>query len=182
MVDSVANRQQPSRLLFTDLPQGGVYGAVTMKVLENRIPPPLVAAICGCIMWLVAGEITPFGEIGVVQAAAVLIVIAVGTFSCLAGAVAFRSARTTVNPLKPASTTSLVKSGVYQISRNPMYLGFALLLFAWAIYLGSLWPVFGVMAFALFITRFQILPEERAMRSLFGREFEECSKAVRHWF
>lgn len=153
-----------------------------MKVLENRIPPPLVAAICGCIMWLVAGEITPFGEIGVVQAAAVLIVIAVGTFSCLAGAVAFRSARTTVNPLKPESATSLVKSGVYQISRNPVYLGFALFLFAWAIYLGSVWSVFGMMAFVLFINRFQILPEERAMRSLFGREFEAYSKAVRRWF
>lgn len=153
-----------------------------MTILENRIPPPLVAAICGCIMWLVAGGVTPFSEVGVVRAIAVLTVIAVGTFFCLAGAVAFRSARTTVNPLKPESATSLVKSGVYQISRNPMYLGFALFLFAWAIYLGSVWSVFGMMAFVLFITRFQILPEERAMRSLFGREFEAYSKAVRRWF
>jgi protein-S-isoprenylcysteine O-methyltransferase Ste14 len=158
------------------MPQG-----VAMKILENRILPPLVAVFCGFIMWLLAGEVVPVGEIGIIRWIVMLAVIATGSYFSLSGVMAFRSAKTTVNPLKPEAAASLVKSGIYQISRNPMYVGFALFLVSWAIYLGSIWSALGVLIFVLFITRFQILPEERAMISLFGSEFIEYSKSVRRW-
>lgn len=158
------------------MPQG-----VTMMILENKIPPPIVAVIFGILMWCVSDGLSDPREIGMVRVAAIFLAILVGALFCLSGVMAFRSAKTTVNPLKPESASSLVKSGIYRFSRNPMYVGFALFLVSWAFYLGSNLTMFGVLGFVLFITRYQILPEERAMIALFGDEFKEYSKTVRRW-
>ena len=93
----------------------------------------------------------------------------------------FRKAKTTVNPLQPQSATSLVVSGVFSLSRNPMYVGVAFILLAWSMYLGSSWALLGVVGFVIFINQFQIVPEERAMLALFGEEFVSYSKKVRRW-
>jgi protein-S-isoprenylcysteine O-methyltransferase Ste14 len=61
-----------------------------------------------------------------------------------------------------------------------MYVGLAFLLFAWAIWLGSLWPFLGPVLFVAYITRFQIAPEERILRSKFS-EFEAYAVRVRRW-
>ena len=93
----------------------------------------------------------------------------------------FRRARTTVNPLKPETSAALVSTGVYSFTRNPMYLGMALALFAWAVYLSSVWSLLGPVLFALYITRFQIVPEERVLDGLFGASFAAYKKRVRRW-
>ena len=62
-----------------------------------------------------------------------------------------------------------------------MYLGMALALFAWAVYLSSIWSLLGPVLFALYITRFQIVPEERALDGLFGASFAAYTKRVRRW-
>jgi protein-S-isoprenylcysteine O-methyltransferase Ste14 len=93
----------------------------------------------------------------------------------------FRRAKTTVNPLKPETSASLVSTGVYSFTRNPMYLGMALVLLAWAAYLASPWALAGPALFALYITRFQIIPEERVLARLFGTSFAEYRKRVRRW-
>ena len=93
----------------------------------------------------------------------------------------FRRARTTVNPLKPESASALVISGIYRHTRNPMYLGFAIILLGWCVLLGSAWAVLGVAGFVLYIGRFQIRPEERALRELFGAEFDAFCSRVRRW-
>lgn len=152
-----------------------------MTLLENKIPPLLVAVICAVIMWLLAERLVPTEDISWAKAMAISITIILAAYFCLAGVMAFRAAKTTANPLKPETAASLVQVGVYRISRNPMYLGFALFLTAWAIYLESFWSLFGLGGFILFITRFQILPEERAMQALFGDEFKDYAKAVRRW-
>ena len=72
-------------------------------------------------------------------------------------------------------------AGIYRVSRNPMYLGFAILLLAWAVFLASPWMLLGVPAFMMFISRFQIQPEERALESLFGEEFRDYKARVRRW-
>lgn len=93
----------------------------------------------------------------------------------------FRKARTTVNPLKPETASALVSSGVYRYTRNPMYLGFAIVLIAWSIFLA--WPpaLLGVLGFVMYMNIFQIGPEERALASLFGREFTQYCSQVRRW-
>lgn len=149
--------------------------------LENKIPPPLVAVIVGILMWMFSDGFTNPEKIGLVRAIAIVSVFVCGAFFCLSGVMAFRAAETTVNPLKPETASSFVKSGIYRVSRNPMYVGFAMFLVSWSLCLGSALSVLGVPGFMLFITRFQILPEERAMASLFGKEFNEYSSTVRRW-
>jgi protein-S-isoprenylcysteine O-methyltransferase Ste14 len=62
-----------------------------------------------------------------------------------------------------------------------MYLGFAIFLLAWAVFLASPWMLLGVPAFMAFIGRLQIQPEERALESLFGEEYRDYKARVRRW-
>ena len=104
-----------------------------------------------------------------------------GLFVMLAGVVSFSRARTTVNPLKPETTSALVTSGVYRHTRNPMYLGMLLLLVGWAACLASPAALVGALAFGLYIERFQIRPEERALAALFGGAYADYTSRVRRW-
>jgi protein-S-isoprenylcysteine O-methyltransferase Ste14 len=105
----------------------------------------------------------------------------IGIAIAIGGVMSFRRAKTTVSPLKPETSAALVSTGVYSFTRNPMYLGMVLALFAWAAYLSSVWSLVGPVFFALYITRFQIVPEERALDRLFGAPFAEYKKRVRRW-
>ncbi len=113
------------------------------------------------------------------SAAAGISLVGIG-FSA-AGVLAFRRARTTVNPTKPESASSLVSSGVYRITRNPMYVGLSCVLVAWAVFLSSAWALLGPVAFVLYIGRFQIGPEERALAKRFGSEYVDYQAKVRRW-
>ncbi|MDF3865344.1 isoprenylcysteine carboxylmethyltransferase family protein [Pseudomonas denitrificans (nom. rej.)] len=148
-----------------------------MDWLEHRIPPPLVAIITAVLMWLAVRPIDPLGN----RLWLALLVMLAGVAVCLAGVASFRRARTTVNPLKPESASSLVVAGIYRHTRNPMYLGFTIALLGWCVFLGSALAVLGVAVFVLYIGRFQIRPEERALRELFGAEFEAFCGRVRRW-
>ena len=152
-----------------------------MRFLEHRIPPPVVALVVGTGMWTVA-EVPPILQLPkLVQLPAAVALGAIGAAVAIGGVASFRRAKTTVNPLKPETSVALVSTGVYSISRNPMYLGMVLALFAWAVYLSSVWSLVGPILFALYITRFQIVPEERALDALFGAPFAEYKKRVRRW-
>lgn len=152
-----------------------------MQRLENRIPPPLVALLCAIGIWAMAG-ITPGAHVSDlmrVTAAAVFAVPGLGV--TLAGMLAFRQAATTVNPLQPETASVLVTRGIYRVTRNPMYLGLALMLLGWTAWLAAPWALAGVVVFVLFIQRFQIIPEERAMARLFGEAFMAYKTRVRRW-
>ncbi len=152
-----------------------------MKFLENKIPPPLVALLIAAGMWWLS-SLTPLITVtSTVQMSLVVAFIFVGVFFALAGAISFRLAKTTVNPLKPDTASSLVTSGIYQFSRNPMYVGFVAFLFAWASYLGSPWAVVLIAFYVAYIQRFQIMPEERALIKIFKDEFTHYKKQVRPW-
>jgi protein-S-isoprenylcysteine O-methyltransferase Ste14 len=152
-----------------------------MASLETKIPPPVVALLFAIAMWGIA-KVTPSMDLPASFRIAVSGLTALGglTFS-LAGILAFRSAKTTINPLKPRTASTLVTSGVYRLTRNPMYVGLLLVLVSWATYLSSAWAFAGPVGFVLYITRFQIVPEEQAMLGLFGQEFEEYRQRTRRW-
>ncbi|MGE8505054.1 MAG: methyltransferase family protein [Pseudomonas sp.] len=153
-----------------------------MDVLENRIPPVVVAALFGVLMWLAAYNLPGALALPIEwRVGLALTVLLVGTFICLAGVASFRQASTTVNPLQPETASALVSSGIYRYTRNPMYLGFATVLLAWSILLASPVSVLGVLGFVLFMNRFQIRPEERALANLFGNDFERYCRTVRRW-
>lgn len=153
-----------------------------MHILELRIPPLLVTIIFTGLMWSLA-MLTPsltFDMPGRVILALVLAIA--GITVILAGVVAFRKASTTVNPIQPETSSSLVTFGVYRISRNPMYLGFLLVLLGWAAFLSNLFSFLGVLLFVMYMNQFQIRPEERKLRDKFGEEFAIYAQSTRRWF
>ena len=152
-----------------------------MHVLEHKIPPPLAATACALLMWGIAQYSPILALAAPLRWGVALLVLLTGAAFCVAGVWSFRQAHTTVNPLKPDTASSLVRTGVYRYSRNPMYVGFALLLLAWACYLAAPWALLGVLAFVLYIQRFQIAPEERALAQIFGDEFQRYRAQVRRW-
>jgi protein-S-isoprenylcysteine O-methyltransferase Ste14 len=83
--------------------------------------------------------------------------------------------------MKPEIASSLVTSGAYRFTRNPMYLGLCLLLVAWALFLSSLLAFVGPLLFILYMNRFQIAPEETALSTIFGEEFANYKAKVRRW-
>jgi protein-S-isoprenylcysteine O-methyltransferase Ste14 len=89
--------------------------------------------------------------------------------------------RTTVNPLRPSNATQLIVSGVYRVSRNPMYLGMVLSLSGWAWLLGNPLALLLVWLFARVLVLVQIAPEEAALRNLFGTSYIAYSKQVNRW-
>ena len=111
----------------------------------------------------------------------VVVMTAMGGWLAIAGILEFRRHQTTIHPFNPEETSAIVSSGVYRVSRNPMYLGLAIILLAWAVYLGNAWTLLGIPLFIAYLTRFQIIPEERALRQKFGDEYASYSAAVRRW-
>ena len=97
------------------------------------------------------------------------------------GMLAFYRAKTTINPVNIKAVSSIVTSGVYRYTRNPMYVGLALALVGWAVHIAVPFVLAGPAVFMLFITRFQIIPEERVLTSKFGEEYRKYQDRVRRW-
>jgi len=146
-----------------------------------RVPPVALFVVVALLMWAVASWL-PSWQIALPgrTLVAVLLLLAAGAIG-IAGVRAFQRARTTVNPLRPEKASALVTSGIYRRTRNPMYVALAIALLGWAIWLGHPLALLGVAAFVAWINRFQIAPEERALRALFGTEFERYCSEVRRW-
>jgi protein-S-isoprenylcysteine O-methyltransferase Ste14 len=156
-------------------------GHIVMATLEHTIPPPAVAVLVAAGMWGVAGIGPPLSVAPGPQYIAVAVFVAVGLAFSLLGVLAFRASRTTVNPLKPERASALVTGGVYRMTRNPMYVGMAFVLLAWAVYLSAMLPFVGIAVFVAFITRLQIVPEERVLHGLFGDAYAAYAARVRRW-
>lgn len=156
-----------------------------MKALETRIPPPLVALIFALILWGLAN--TTFGLSfddllnTTVRISLSILLLVIGAGFSILGVVSFKKAKTTVNPLKPQQASTLVNSGIYQITRNPMYVGFVFFLIALSIFLNSFLFIVLAPLFMLYITYFQIIPEERALETLFSEHYLHYKKTVRRW-
>ena len=110
-----------------------------------------------------------------------ILLVIIGIFFAVAGVVSFSLAGTTVNPLKPESHSTLVTSGIYRVTRNPMYVGFMFLLLAWGLYLSNLHSIVFSAGFLFYINRFQIRSEEIILKSSFGRQYDSYRSRVRRW-
>lgn len=152
-----------------------------MNFLDNRIPPPLVGLIIAVLMWLASRWLpaTSLAHGAIYTVAAVLLVA--GIFFSVSGMRSFRRAETTMNPVNIENASSLVTTGIYSVTRNPMYVGVTLVLCAWAFFLGSLWTLVGPVVFFAYINRFQIIPEERMLSVKFGDAYRDYCRRVRRW-
>lgn len=108
-------------------------------------------------------------------------ILIAGVLLSLTAVVHFHQHSTSVNPLSPERTSTLVTSGLYSLSRNPMYLGYSLILTAAAVYTHNPVMLLWVIGFVVYLNRFQILPEEMILLHKFGGEFSEYVRRVRRW-
>lgn len=152
-----------------------------MDALETRIPPPLAGLIMGALAWLASSAFAPTATPFALRLAVAVVFVLLGLVIAGAGVRTIRKAKTTLNPIKPETTSALVTAGIYQYTRNPMYLGMASWLLAWSAWLGTPAGLVGAPLFMLYMNRFQIGPEERALTRLFGAEFADYQARVRRW-
>jgi len=150
--------------------------------MKNKIPPPLLLLICGAAMWFVAHSELAYAISIPFSLVPAIVLAAIGAIVSARAIRQFKSAETTVNPLKPDTASSLVHTGIFRLTRNPMYVGLLFVLSGWAVWLGSLSNVAVLLVFMLLITELQIKPEEAALRKLFGQGYVEYCQRVRRWF
>lgn len=149
--------------------------------MKLRIPPLLQAAIFALISWALAA-LVPQVSVSLNWLNLVAIgLLVIGSAILLAAVLDFSRNETTVNPLEPQQAETLVVSGLFRFTRNPMYLGMALVLSAWALYLANALTIIGPGLFVVSITALQIKPEEEVLGKIFGQDYAEYRKRVRRW-
>ena len=152
-----------------------------MNALALKVPPVAQVIITAAAMYGVS-KMVPALTFSLNGSTALAVALGVMGLSLgIMGVTQFRIAQTTPNPQALEKVSSLVTSGVYQYSRNPMYVGLVLILLGWAFYLSHLLAFVLLPIFILYMTRFQIQPEERMMAQKFGKTYQDYLNKVRRW-
>ena len=147
--------------------------------MNNKIPPPIVTLISGLIIFF-SKPIFPEYESNLINVFSAIFLF-LGLLVFFLAVASFKKYKTTVNPLQPSNASHLVISGIFRFTRNPMYLGMALILLSLSFKFNLLGGILVTALFIMFITRFQIIPEEDAMLSLFRDEFKTYKENTRRW-
>jgi len=147
-----------------------------------KVFPPVFTLFFAGGMWLLASYLPIFELISSPWNRLGYLLIGIAMLLDLWSLGLFFKADTTFHPLKLHQTSSLVTSGMYKVTRNPMYLGLALILTGWAIVLSQLTPFFMLPLFVWLINAQQIQHEERVLEEKFGDIYREYKQRVRRWF
>ena len=152
-----------------------------MKFLELKVPPVALFILVLVASYSSAQQLST-GAIGMPFKFIILGVgIALSGVIGLAGIWEFRKQKTTVNPIKVETASTVVDSGIFGYTRNPMYLGLLILLFCFGYFFQNIFSVLLSFAFVIYMNQFQIKPEERALEQLFGAEYVDYKHKVRRW-
>ena len=149
--------------------------------MELKVPPPVYMALFLLLMWLFEDMMSFLSWENMVFQGLGILLMTVGFLFDGWSFLGFVKSKTTINPLKPESANNLVTDRLYRFTRNPMYLGMVLILAGWAFYLGSLLSLVFLPVFIKIMTKFQILPEERALEEIFGEQFLRYKSQVGRW-
>lgn len=152
-----------------------------MKKLELKIPPVIQGLLYAVLIFLTQKNIPGVEAFPVIKLVLGAIFFAGGLFIALLGVYEFRKFQTTVDPRDPNKTGSIVCSGVYCYTRNPMYLGMLLCLISLCIYWGSSISLIYCGLFIFTMTFLQIKPEERILTSKFSDEYLAYRNRVHRW-
>lgn len=155
-----------------------------MNLLKLKCPPPIVMILSAVLALLLSQRGGDFFQQQITDISNFiwpLIFFIAGAALALAGIKEFAKHSTTVNPLDPHKTSSLVVSGIFQLTRNPMYLGMLVALLGWGDLLDNLLGFSGALIFFGYMTVFQIKPEEEVMLEKFGESYRQYSQSVRRW-
>lgn len=149
------------------------------KEMDTKIPPPLVTLMFGLFIYF-SRRIFPKIEILNSFYLGIFLLL-LGLLILISAVQLFKKDKTTVNPLSPEQATKLVTGGIFKFSRNPMYLGMAFVLASMTVLFNIIGGIIFIALFCLYITKFQIIPEEKAMRELFGQDYDQYKKVTRRW-
>lgn len=147
-------------------------------MLDCKIPPVVVLIVSAGI---VVGIPYIFPFYGIRSIGLCIFFIVMGAIVAFSGVLEFRKSKTTLNPTTPEKSSRIVDTGIYRFSRNPMYLGMAFMLVGLIWGLGNYLSWLGFLAFMLYITCFQILPEEKTLKEIYGEPYKEYLTKVRRW-
>ncbi|KAF0975946.1 hypothetical protein FDP41_005273 [Naegleria fowleri] len=165
--------------------------------LELKIPPLLVLTLCLLLQYALSVYVSPFlmansssssssswdsfSQFLAIRIGLMTVVMGIGILIAWLGVRAFHQSKTTVNPLNPSQASSLVSHGIFEYTRNPMYVGMSLVAFGVSLFLLDPLAFLCVPLFSMYLNYYQIIPEERELRKIFGKEFEEYMIRVRRW-
>ncbi len=152
-----------------------------MQGLQLKLPPPLLSLACLALMFFAASSGPRLYLWVELRSALSLVLTLTGLALAFAGRSAFKRAKTTANPMRPEQSSALVVDGVYRYTRNPMYLGLLLVLLGFAVYLAALYSLSGPLLFVLYLSYFQIKPEEMMLQQKFGEAYTQYCQRVRRW-
>jgi protein-S-isoprenylcysteine O-methyltransferase Ste14 len=149
--------------------------------LSLKIPPLLLVGLFALAMTL-GNSVLPLPLLNTAYNQPFALLLLTLSMSLIAAGIgSFRKAQTTINPTQPNNTSQLVTTGIYRWSRNPMYVGFMMVLIAWGIVLANPLTFLGVIGFYGYMNYFQIAPEEEALQNIFGEAFTQYCAKVRRW-
>ncbi|MCM2680865.1 methyltransferase family protein [Echinimonas agarilytica] len=152
-----------------------------MPQLELKVPPVLLVLIAVVLIQFAPGHFQVYGHAATTFKVAAAVALAAGIIIAMLGIVSFKQHQTTVNPMTPDAANTLVDSGVFQYTRNPMYVGMALVVLAFGLWLGKPLSLVILMGFTAYLTQYQIIPEERALQQRFGDSFDNYCASVKRW-
>ncbi|MBL0244222.1 MAG: isoprenylcysteine carboxylmethyltransferase family protein [Rhodoferax sp.] len=152
-----------------------------MLSLDHKIPPPVIALICAALAWILAHLTPGLSYLVPARIPIIVLLVLIGLALDISGLMSFRKAKTTFNPLAPGRSKSIVQNGPYQFTRNPMYLGMVFNLLGLCVYFENPLTLVAVVVFVAYITRFQIIPEERILLAKFGDSYAQYTRSVRRW-
>lgn len=148
-------------------------------MMNNKIPPPIVTLICALIIYF-SSLFFPSYTFPLFNALSILI-LGSGLLLIFFAVKSFKKAQTTINPLQPDLASLLVTEGVFKYSRNPMYLGMLFILIFISLRFNLIGGSLVALGFVIYITKYQIVPEEIAMVKLFNDKFIAYKSRVRRW-
>lgn len=152
-----------------------------MASLKLKIPPVIVALLCGALMWLIDVWLVMNRLTFQVSGWLYALLLILGFWIIFLGVRTFKRQKTTTHPQHPEQAKVLVQSGIYRYSRNPMYLGLLVVLLSAVLYFGN-WATLAVVPlYVWYMNRFQIIPEEEVMQQKFGNVYQEYKSSVRRW-
>jgi len=149
--------------------------------LELKIPPAIVVSIAALLMLGTRALVAPFAIPTAVRIGAAIVFLVAASVFGIGAITKFSRAKTTASPTKPDTASALVTTGIYSLTRNPMYTALVFVLLALASGLANGVALLIIPAFMLYLSRFQIAAEERALAHLFGEEYEAYKKQTRRW-
>ena len=148
-------------------------------MLKNKIPPLIVTLVFAALIYF-SSKWSPnivFSSQNLIS----FFLVSVGLIVLLIAISTLIKLKTTINPLNPEAASSLVTTGIFRLSRNPMYLGLLLLIIGLWVKTGAVSGFILVPSFVAYLNYFQILPEERAMKALFSGKYKVYCQQVRRW-